>query len=56
MIGIDKETAGISVTWLCWKHIKGNSAFLKLFVSLGTEAQWNEDQLNGLEKFVCAIS
>ena len=40
---------------LCWKHVKGNKRFLELFRSLGTEVQINDDQLNGLEEFVCVI-
>ena len=40
---------------LCWKHVKDNKRFLELFSSLGTEVQINDDQLNGLEEFVCVI-
>ena len=38
---------------LCWKNVKNNSRFLDLFSTIGTNCNLTNDQLQGLEHFIC---
>ena len=38
---------------LCWKNVKNISRFLDLFSTIGTNCNLTNDQLQGLEHFIC---